>query len=725
MAITTCVLALIRVAIGLQRAQPAVEPDDIVIANFEEDRYGNWTTSGEAFGSGPARGTLAHQWPVSGFEGRGLVNSFHGGDRSTGKLTSAEFVIERKAITFLIGGGGWEGKTCMNLLVEGKVVRTAAGPNVRDGGTEALERADWIVADLVGKKARLEIVDEATGGWGHINIDQIVLTDHPPPGRVKDATRTISVEKSYLNFPVRHERGAVLRHVSILVDGKVSKEFDTGITELPPDYWVFVDSSPWIGRQITVKVDRLAAGGAALGEIEQSDRPKGERLYAERLRPQFHFSSRRGWINDPNGMVYADGLYHMYYQHSPFTWFDNPKHWGHAVSRDLVHWDELPTAMSPRTWANGGDWVWSGSAVVDSDNTSGWRRGTERVIVAAYTSTGRGECVAFSNDGGRTFTDFERNPVVTHAKGEGRDPRLLWHAPTRSWIMAVYDEDTTLPEPERRGVAFYTSPDLKQWKPASRIGGFFECPDMFELPVDGGKERKWVLTAADSWYMVGQFDGQKFTPDELDGKIGRKYPGNSGDRFYAAQTFSGTPDGRRIQIGWGRIDTPGMSFNQMMSFPCELTLRATPVGVRMFAWPVKEIAALHGREWTVREKALGSGETLRADSRGDLLDVSTTIQLKTAKTIDLLVLGMPIQVDAGLGQVTCGGRSAPFQGDRLSMRVLVDRTSIELFVNHGEVSMLTAGRFNSASVELRSTGGTALVEEFAVQEVHSSWPNRP
>ncbi len=156
-------------------------------------------------------------------------------------------------------------------------------------------------------------------------------------------------------------------------------------------------------------------------------------------------------------------------------------HWGHAVSPDLVHWKELSPALYPRRF---GDWCFSGSAVVDINNTSGFgdaRKGGETppLLVAAYTSTGRGQCIAYSNDRGpHLFADYQGDPVVKHA---GRDPRLLWHEPTKQWVMAVYDESDG-----KRGVAFHTSPDLKEWKYQSRIEGFFECPDLFELPVEGG-----------------------------------------------------------------------------------------------------------------------------------------------------------------------------------------------------------------------------------------------
>ena len=153
--------------------------DPIVVADFEGPDYGIWKATGDAFGNGPAKGTLPGQMHVDGFLGNGLVSSFNGGDGATGKLISPPFKIERKFITFLIGGGGWENTTCMNLLIDGKVILTATGPNTEGGGTESLEPAGWDVSELIGREATLEIIDQNKGGWGHINIDHIVQTDHP------------------------------------------------------------------------------------------------------------------------------------------------------------------------------------------------------------------------------------------------------------------------------------------------------------------------------------------------------------------------------------------------------------------------------------------------------------------------------------------------------------------------------------------------------------------
>ena len=196
-----------------------------------------------------------------------------------------------------------------------------------------------------------------------------------------------------------------------ILNGKTAREFEIELADAAPSFWVFDDVSEFKGKHLRLEVDGAAADCKGLAAVAQSDAIKGgEDLYKEKHRPQFHFTSRRGWLNDPNGLVFFDGEYHLFYQHNPYGWNWGNMHWGHAVSADLVHWKELPIALYPRRF---GDWCFSGSAVVDGKS-----------LAAAFTSTGRGECIAFSNDRGRTWTDYKGDPVVKHS---GRDPRLLWH----------------------------------------------------------------------------------------------------------------------------------------------------------------------------------------------------------------------------------------------------------------------------------------------------------
>src|ERR1035441_3916388 len=211
-----------------------------------------------------------------------------------------------------------------------------------------------------------------------------VLRGAPP-----NAARELLIEKRFLNLPVKNH--APKHRVKLLVDGQLAREFEIELAAKEPDFWVFLDLSPFQGKCATIQVDPLPADSNVLAAIEQADQVRGTGdLYREALRPQYHFSSRRGWNNDPNGLVYYRGEYHLFYQHNPYGWDWGNMHWGHAVSPDLLHWQELPIALYPHRFD---DWAFSGSAVVDRDNTAGFKTGAETPLVAAYTSTGRGECI--------------------------------------------------------------------------------------------------------------------------------------------------------------------------------------------------------------------------------------------------------------------------------------------------------------------------------------------
>ena len=685
--------------------------EDILIADFEGKDYGGWKAEGTAFGPGPARGTLAGQMRVGGFKGKGLVNSFYKGDGTTGTLTSPPFKVERKFINFLIGGGGYAGKTCMNLLVDGKAVRTAVGPNTRPGGSEELDWHSWDVAELAGKQAVIQIVDQRAGGWGHINVDHILQSEKKRMAVVVAAVREIVIEKDYLHLPVKN--GAKRRRMKVTVGDKIVDDFTIELADDEPDFWVFIYMQPYKGKTAKIDVGRMREGSKGLAAIKQDDQvPNAEGLYKEKYRPQFHFSSRRGWNNDPNGLVYSKGEYHLYYQHNPYGWKWGNMHWGHAVSKDLVHWTELPIAIYPYRF---GDWVFSGSAVVDKGNTGGFKTGDEDVIVAAYTSTGRGEAIAFSNDRGRTFTDYEGNPVVEHS---GRDPKVIWYDPGEHWVMAVFDQRA-----KSRGIAFHTSPDLKKWTYRSRIDGYYECPEIFELPVDGDKsKKKWVVYGASGDYAIGRFDGKTFTTES------GKHRLNRGNCFYASQTFSDIPpaDGRRIQIAWGRVGHKTMPFNQMMDFPVELTLRTTDEGIRMFAEPVKEIELLHAKKhaWQGVTLTEGGENPLKALT-GDLFHIRAELEPGDAAQLGFNIRGAAVAYDARKSELSCRGRRASLkpQGGKIRLEILVDRTSIEIFGNAGRVYMPVGviPPDDNRTLAIFSKGGSATVTSLEVHELKSAW----
>ena len=692
-------------------AEPALIADDpdVVFVDFESADYSPWKATGTAFGSGPAHGTLPGQMAVSGFVGKGLVNSFVGGDSATGTLASPEFKVERRSIAFLIGGGGFEGKTCINLVVGGQTVRSATGPNTAAGGSEALQPSGWNVEDLIGKTARLVIVDDATGGWGHVNVDQIVFTDKKVKGFLSKPSREVTATKRYLHFPVKN--GAKGRRVSVSVDGKIVREFTIGLADADADWWAPLDVGAWLNKPLEIQADTLAEDSRALTNVSQEDAIRGtENVYREPLRPRLHFSPRRGWTNDPNGMVYANGEYHLFFQANPYGTQWGNMHWGHAVSKDLAHWQELPIALYPPRF---GDMAFSGSAVVDKDDTSGFKKGDKDLMVAAFTSTARGECVVYSNDDGRTWSEFGGNPVVKHV---GRDPRLLWYKPGKHWVMAVYDESD-----KKQWIAFYTSPDLKQWTYQSRIAGFFECPDLFELPLDGDEsKRKWILTAADSDYMVGTFDGKAFTPEtpKLTGSLGRA--------FYAAQTFSNDPTGRVIQVGWLRAESPGMSFNQCMSLPLELRLVSTKEGPRLTHRPVDEISLLEGKTQKFKVTTLNPGDwDPMAGFQGHIFRLDATVAPSPKSVLTFQVRGIPVTYDTEDQKLTVGTIrvKVPLDDGKLAFTLYRDTTSFELFANDGRVYLpvpVIPEAQNTGS-GVRVQGGDAKFSRLEVRELGSIW----
>jgi sucrose-6-phosphate hydrolase SacC (GH32 family) len=698
--------------------------EDIAVADFEGRDYAPWTATGEAFGTGPAKGTLPGQMPVSGFEGTGLVNSFHGGDDATGSLTSPEFKIERKFITFLIGGGKNHQTTCMNLLVDGKIVRNATGPNDKPGGSEALAPGAWDVGGLAGKTAVIQVVDQARGGWGHINVDHIVQTDRKPPLQVMNATRDLKIENRYLHIPIKN--GAPKRKVTTLVDGRVEVVNDIELADGTPDWWAFMDAGAWRGKTVTIQVDELRDDSKALSSIEQGDTIRDSaNLYQEALRGQLRFSPRRGWNNDPNGMVFFNGEYHLFYQHNPYGWAWGNMHWGHAVSRDMVHWQEIGDPLAPDEFGP----MFSGCAVVDWNNTSGLGKDGKPPLVLLYTAAGNPtvQCVASSTDG-RKFTKFAGNPVIPQITGGNRDPKVIWHEPTKRWVMVLY---VTLPG-EKHTVHFLTSPDLREWTRTCIVEGgtagdkfLYECPDFFELSVDGDAAvRKWVLLGADSNYATGSFDGATFKPEQT------RLPGHLGRGFYAAQTFSDIPadDGRRIQIGWFQTETKGMPFNQSMSIPLELRLTATPDGPRMTMNPVKELASLRAKSKRFDPLALAPGAANPlAGIEAELVEMIVEFEPGDATELSFDVRGATIVYDAKKQELMVNQHRAPapLRDGRQRLRILCDRTGLEIFASDGLtfVPMPFQPKAGDRSLGLQVAGGTARISVLEIHQLNSIWKN--
>ena len=559
----------------------------------------------------------------------------------------------------------------------------------------------------------------------------LALTTLAMPAQAQEAgerTKEITVSKTYLLMPINN-KGKRNQRISVVVDGKEVRYVHAALATKKEDahWWAFFNISEYKGKKLTVTVQPITAESFAL--IAQSDKVPGEDKWGtEPNRPQFHFSQKVGWNNDPNGMVFYKGEWHLYLQHNPVALPWGNMTWGHAVSKDLVHWKQLPNVLHHRrNKAGRGDAMFSGGAAVDWKNVGGWKTGENDVIIATWTSTGRGECIAYSNDKGYTFKEYEGNPIIRHS---GRDPKPVWYeyGPIDKplddaagklgghWVIALYDQT----RPHGRNVAFYTSSDLKKWTVQSHLKGYYECAELFTLPVDGDKKKmRWVVFAADAQYAIGNFDGKTFTP-EHEGKH-RLHHGN----FYASQLFSDAPEGRRVQIGWTRGLGMGASpFNQTFTFPTELTLRTTRDGVRMFGEPVTEIEKIHGKACKAAKKTLTPDQPVAMKTAGALFDIRATFEFGKAKAVGIEVDGQKAATFDVAGNKINGMPVRPVDG-KISIQILIDRPMIEIFANKGE-QIRTSGfknDLNIESVKAFCEGGDAKLVAMEVYQLDAKWDN--
>ncbi len=699
-------LANLLMLVGPLRAQ------DILLNDFESTGFAPWVTTGTAFGSGPETGAVGDQQPVTGFVGARFASSYHGGDAGTGTLTSPAFTIQRKYIKFLIGGGNQRGQTCINLLVGGQVVRSAVGM----GDRESLDWLQWNVSDLTNQTAQIQIVDSYTGDWGHINVDQIVQTD-------TSLASVFTASQHYLNLPVSY--GGTSHLVELLRDGLVEHEFNINlVTSGTPDYYVFLDLTTYQGKELLVRVDSQLANGSQLAALIQSNNIIASTpIYQETLRPIYHYTARRGFVNDPNGMVFYNGEYHFAYQHNPYGLDVGNQHWGNAVSTDLVHWQELPEVIYP-------DWrgqAWSGSSVVDSNNTAGFGA---NAIVSFYTAAGGHgnnprmslgqlftQGLAYSLDADRTLIKYTNNPVVPNVVGDNRDPRVIWYAPGNKWVMVFWLQGTDF--------GFFSSTDLKHWTQTSTFtfgNGVIEVPELFQLPLDGNaNNQKWIFYAGAGNYYVGTFDGNAFTAQN------GMYIIRRGNSFAAAQTFNNLPasDGRRILIANGTQNYPNMPFQCAMDFPVELTLNTFGGAPTMYVNPVRELAWLRTSTNTWSAQAMGNGVNVMSGTTGEAFDLDATFQPGTATTITFNLRGTTVTYDRAAQTVSCAGttQSLAPSGGQVRLQMLVDRGIIEIFGNSGLLYMPmsvtpTAG---AQADSLVASGSGATLNSLVMHNLGSAW----
>lgn len=542
-------------------------------------------------------------------------------------------------------------------------------------------------------------------------------------------TKTLRIEERYLNFPLALNPGG--KRMEIFINEELFGRFEVDLQENDPGFWGFLDVGRQIGKTARIVVAECASdlsritNDAAIAESEQ--------LYREPYRPQYHFTSRRGWLNDPNGLIHHDGTYHLFYQHNPLGVYWGNMSWGHAQSRDLIHWEERTPVLYPLSTGA----CFSGACFIDRDDRLGL--GTKEAIVAFYLRTESGLSYAVSHDGGETFTDYAGNPVLRKAVGRERidSPKPIYHAATQRWVAPVFD-DRFLPAENRNSmtVSIYSSADLKQWSKESDIGEVgldAECPDLFPLPLDGDPAQiRWVLVLGNASYAVGRFDGKRMYRED-----GRPVSAEDFVRtipyghYYASMTWANMPasDGRRIQLAWMKNifhDTStfrGMPFNQQMSLPMQLTLRSTADGPRLFMNPAEEVKTLRMRPVVaLKKRSLRHGQNPLAKLRGEQVELCLKAKTDSASRFELDVRGLKIAYDASAGQLHVADHAVkllPERG-RVELRIFVDTRSVEIVANGGRLYIPLLQEFASDGYALAASD-RLRIEYLTVYPLRSIW----
>ncbi|MCY9375630.1 GH32 C-terminal domain-containing protein [Bacillus sp. T17B1] len=488
--------------------------------------------------------------------------------------------------------------------------------------------------------------------------------------------------------------------------------------------------------------------------------------YDEDYRPQYHFTPEANWMNDPNGMVYYAGEYHLFYQYHPYGLQWGPMHWGHAVSKDLVTWEHLPVALAPDDKGT----IFSGSAVVDRNNTSGFQTGKEKPLVAIYTQDREGhqvQSIAYSNDKGRTWTKYAGNPVIPNpGKKDFRDPKVFWYEKENKWVMVLAAGDRIL---------IYTSKNLKQWTYASEFGqgegshgGVWECPDLFELPVDGNpNQKKWVMQVSvgngavsggsGMQYFVGDFDGTHFKNENPSNKV---LWTDYGKDFYAAVSWSDIPssDGRRLWLGWMSNwqyanDVPTSPWRSAASIPRELKLKTLTEGVRVVQTPVKELQTIRGTSKSWKNQTISpTSQNVLAGLSGDTYELHAEFQVTPSSAAEF-----GFKVRTGRNQFTkvgydrknkklfvdrsesgnitfnptfnTGKQTAPLKpvNGKVKMRIFVDRSSVEVFGNDGQqvITDIILPDRSSKGLELYAANGSVKLKSLTIYPLKKVWGTSP
>lgn len=565
----------------------------------------------------------------------------------------------------------------------------------------------------------------------------------------------------YILLPVQETNDDA--SVSILVDGKPDRTINVRLAKTKVDYTVPFDLSPYKGRNVVLNITtsqnratvREAKEDACWNNMSVTDSfPAANR---EKFRPAFHHTPVYGWMNDPNGMFYKDGVWHLYYQLNPYGSKWQNMTWGHSSSTDLINWQHHPAAIEP----DGLGTVFSGSCAIDKDDTAGF--GSDAVI-ALYTSAAASQVqsLAHSNNNGNTFEIYPGNPVIT-LESEARDPNMFWNEATGEWNLV-------LAHALEHEMLVFTSPDMKQWTLQSAFGkglgaqdGVWECPDLFELAVDGSDQKKWVLICninpggpfggSATQYFIGEFDGKTFTPDrDADGNVPTKWM-DYGKDHYATVSWSNAPDNRRTVIGWMSnwqyaAEVPTMQYRSANTLPREIGLfRASDGEIYTSCTPSPEIGALRGNA-SVKKRSFTAGKKSRTfalpEANGGICEITLEITPKKGVPVNLTLANEagnkvemvynPAESTFSFDRYQSGQTdfsqdfpaitTAPAftDGGNLRLRIFIDRSSIEVFEQNGRFAMtnLVFPESPYTTLSVNAPAGNARIENLAIYPLRTT-----
>jgi fructan beta-fructosidase len=677
-----------------------------LLSDFNSENMDGWTTRGDM--KVKPFNTELLPADVIGFEGAGVLNTGHDKVEKTGIYTSPEFIISKRFFNFLITGNNHynaEYNCHVRIVINDKVVKYA--PPTR---YPLVEWGAMDVSEFIGQTARFEVFDKSEKHF--IIIDQIFQSNKLALGSNQTS---MTADKQYLLFPVT--KGGRQYRFRLEKEDDVSEQFVVEMGEGEPDYWAFKDISKYEGKKLKL-MSYCPTPVAGFDKIKQSNSiPEEELFYQENKRPQFHFTSKTGWINDPNGLVYNEGQWHLMYQHNPYGVIGSLKHWGHAVSSDLVHWQERPSSVVPDDLGSNH----SGGAVVDFNNSAGLQTGKDKTLIAYWTSAGHfttpsshfRQCMSFSTDGGETWNKYAENPIIGFIEGRNRDPNVIWHEEANKWIMSLFVGHNMY--------AIFNSNNLIDWTLTDKIKmPANECPDMFQLNLDNNPEkRKWIFWGGNGNYVVGKFDGEKF---DIEGEAQRTHFGN----YYAAMTYNNAPDNRIIQLGWlTGWPFPETNFRMQLSISNELTLKTSPEGVpTLYSYPVKEMESLRTNSWSKNNISIGK-QSYTPDFEAELIDLNVTVKVKKDGILKIKIRGEEIVYNRDENSLSYGNKKVNLltKGDLHEFRILVDRASIEIFCNGGEKALFLpiAMDRENRKLEFSTNGSTAEIKQLDIYELKTSW----